>query len=60
MPGPLRKETENEVLQTPLIENDPQMRLRPPASNSSDPTPADKTKPLDDGLFIRHGGFKRD
>jgi hypothetical protein len=54
MPGPLRTDTDNVVLETPLVENDPAIRLRPPASNTSDPGKS----MVDTGSFIYNGGVK--
>ena len=35
MPGPLRKESENTVERTPLVENSQDLKNRPPASNNT-------------------------
>jgi hypothetical protein len=58
MPGPLKKTTENETLVIPVLENAPELRVRPPASNTTDTTT--NAPPADDGLFIRNGGMDRD
>ena len=58
MPGPLRKSTENETQTVPPLENAPGLRMRPPASNTSDVTTNCPTP--DDGLFVRNGGIERD